>query len=79
MRQPRDPQSGRRTVVSPTYAAISRSSNPTTETSPGTASPDLVTASITPSAWVSDAAKIAVGGSGRASSSPVNRCAVARV
>ena len=55
--------SGCRTVVSPRISANSMSSKPITARSRGTSSPAAAAASRTPTAWMSDAAKIAVGGS----------------
>ncbi len=72
---PRCPDSSKccRTVVRPTNLAISISSYPTTDKSSGTRSPSSLAASTTPIAWVSLAAKIAVGGSAPESISNANR------
>ena len=67
--------SGWRTVLRPIKAASEMSSKPITESWPGTATPSRSAAASTPIAWVSEAAKIAVGGSGRPSSSEVNASA----
>src|SRR5580700_2647317 len=67
---PRAPVSrnGWRTVVRPSTSATSTSSKPITARSSGTRRPPDRAASSTPIACTSEAAKIAVGGSGRLSS-----------
>src|SRR5205085_1654537 len=68
---PRRPLSNSRwrTVVSPAYDAISMSSNPITDSCSGTSIRRPRAASRTPSAWTSDAANTADGGSGSRSNS----------
>ena len=60
--------SGWRIVLRLRKAADSMSSKPTTDSWPGTATPSRSAAASTPMAWVSEAAKIADGGSGDFSS-----------
>jgi len=69
--------SGWRTVLSLSRLADSMSSNPMTESSCGTRTPSRSAAASTPMAWVSEAAKIAVGGSGIASNSAAIASALA--
>ena len=69
--------SGWRTVLRPSSAADSMSSNPITDSWPGTVRPHRSAAASTPIAWVSDAAKMADGRSGSASNSAASASAFA--